>query len=676
MAETQRKDEVHELQPGSSEDAGQVQQEASSRKDVSGIRGPQGSEAIGWPQSAESAPGPGAQGSKGIVMAEESPRTPKIAGGLRPQGTEEPREASCAERIQNARGSQELQGAEEPRRDLSAPGVPGTKEAVGSPTGLELAPAPSATTLNSDVVPIKTSPRPALEDVPSVTVPEVRELRYVTIFTSVLILVAAIYGLLVALDLLSASFKLIGGRTAGRALSDSQLLKNPIVGLMTGVLVTVLIQSSSSSTSLTVSMVGSNLLSVRHAVPIIMGANVGTSVTNTMVSLMHVKRRDEFCRGFAAATVHDIFNWLTVIVILPCEVAFHVLEVISAKFLLLIADKGGVQKAEFLSVLTKPLVKLIVRIDKKTLELIALGDPAANNRTILLECCKKNGTECLQKCMSLFNLLALGDTATGILCFLLSVTSILLAFYFIVKVLTKLTRSPLVRVLTQFINKDFAFPMSMLVGYLSIALGCGITFIFQSSSAFTSALLPFAALGLLDITRVYPLTLGSNVGTTATGLIAAMAGSPVHRQDAIQIALCHTFFNVIGILIFYPLPCLRVPIFLARRMGSTSGRYRWFVLLYLLLMFLVFPITVLLISLLGDVVLVLTMVTAISLFCLVLLINVLQDKYPWVLPSVLRTWDFLPLWMRSLRPMDKFFTAHLENVKCLQMFLNECSYIT
>ncbi|XP_064472031.1 sodium-dependent phosphate transport protein 2B-like isoform X3 [Ornithodoros turicata] len=612
MAETQRKDEVHELQPGSSEDAGQVQQEASSRKDVSGIRGPQGSEAIGWPQSAESAPGPGAQGSKGIVMAEESPRTPKIAGGLRPQGTEEPREASCAERIQNARGSQELQGAEEPRRDLSAPGVPGTKEAVGSPTGLELAPAPSATTLNSDVVPIKTSPRPALEDVPSVTVPEVRELRYVTIFTSVLILVAAIYGLLVALDLLSASFKLIGGRTAGRALSDSQLLKNPIVGLMTGVLVTVLIQSSSSSTSLTVSMVGSN----------------------------------------------------------------YVLEVISAKFLLLIADKGGVQKAEFLSVLTKPLVKLIVRIDKKTLELIALGDPAANNRTILLECCKKNGTECLQKCMSLFNLLALGDTATGILCFLLSVTSILLAFYFIVKVLTKLTRSPLVRVLTQFINKDFAFPMSMLVGYLSIALGCGITFIFQSSSAFTSALLPFAALGLLDITRVYPLTLGSNVGTTATGLIAAMAGSPVHRQDAIQIALCHTFFNVIGILIFYPLPCLRVPIFLARRMGSTSGRYRWFVLLYLLLMFLVFPITVLLISLLGDVVLVLTMVTAISLFCLVLLINVLQDKYPWVLPSVLRTWDFLPLWMRSLRPMDKFFTAHLENVKCLQMFLNECSYIT
>lgn len=111
--------------------------------------------------------------------------------------------------------------------------------------------------------------------------------------------------------------------------------------------------------------------------------------------------------------------------------------------------------------------------------------------------------------------------------------------------------------LTVCVNREYSFPASMLVGYLSLLLGCLVTFVFQSSSAFTSALLPFAALGMLDLDRVYPLTLGSNVGTTATGLVAALAGSPVTRQNALQIALCHSFFNVIGILLFYPVPFLR-----------------------------------------------------------------------------------------------------------------------
>ncbi|CAN7981300.1 unnamed protein product [Ixodes pacificus] len=171
---------------------------------------------------------------------------------------------------------------------------------------------------------------------------------------------------------------------------------NPVVGLMVGVLVTVLMQSSSSSTSITVSMVGSNLLTVRHAVPIIMGANVGTSVTNTMVSLMHIKRREEFRRGFAAATIHDVFNWLNVILLLPCEVAFHLLESISGEFVVIV-DKGQkMEKAEYLSAVTKPIVKLIVQLDKDVLKDIVLGRPT--NSSLLKECCKKEGDECIEKC--------------------------------------------------------------------------------------------------------------------------------------------------------------------------------------------------------------------------------------------------------------------------------------
>ncbi|XP_065285712.1 sodium-dependent phosphate transport protein 2B-like isoform X3 [Dermacentor albipictus] len=368
-------------------------------------------------------------------------------------------------------------------------------------------------------------------------------------------LVLAILTFLVSLDVLSSAFKLISGRAAGRAFTNSSVLRNPVVALMIGVLVTVMVQSSSSSTSITVSMVGSNLLSVRNAVPIIMGANVGTSVTNTMISLMHVKRRDEFRRGFAAATVHDIFNWLTVLVLLPIEVAFNMLEKLADSFVHIVDRGQRLETSNYLNALTKPFAKLIVQLDSNVIKDIALGKD--NNGTVLKQCCQKNGTECVAKCTALFNWLNMSDAATGACCFALSVLTILLCFFVMVKVLTGLTQSHVVKVLTVCVNREYTFPASMLVGYLCLLLGCLITFVFQSSSAFTSALLPFAALGMLDLERVYPLTLGSNVGTTATGLVAALAGSPVTRQNALQIALCHTFFNVIGILLFYPVPFFR-----------------------------------------------------------------------------------------------------------------------
>ncbi|XP_037503105.1 sodium-dependent phosphate transport protein 2B-like, partial [Rhipicephalus sanguineus] len=505
----------------------------------------------------------------------------------------------------------------------------------------------------------------------------------------VLFLVLAILTFLVSLDVLSAAFKLISGRAAGRVFTNSSVLRNPVVALMIGVLVTVMVQSSSSSTSITVSMVGSNLLTVRSAVPIIMGANVGTSVTNTMISLMHVKRRDEFRRGFAAATVHDIFNWLTVLVLLPIEVAFNMLEKLSGSFVHVIDRGQRLETSSYLNALTKPFVRLIVQLDTQVIKEIALGKDT--NGTVLKRCCQKNGTECVAKCAALFNWLNWSDTATGACCFALAVLSILLCFYVLVKVLTGLTQSHVVKVLTVCVNREYSFPASMLVGYLSLLLGCLITFVFQSSSAFTSALLPFAALGMLDLDRVYPLTLGSNVGTTATGLVAALAGSPVTREHALQIALCHTFFNVIGILLFYPLPFLRIPLFIARRLGETGAKYRWFVLFYLLLTFVLIPLGALLLSLLGDVPFSIIMVVIISCALLTTFINVLQsahapffnisplmiqDKAPDLLPVLLQSWDFLPLWMHSLAPMDRFFKHHLERVPFCQVFLNEMSFIS
>lgn len=61
------------------------------------------------------------------------------------------------------------------------------------------------------------------------------------------------------------------------------------------------------------------VLSVRVAIPIIMGANIGTSVTNTIVSLGQSGDRNQFRRAFGGATVHDMFNWLSVVILLPLE---------------------------------------------------------------------------------------------------------------------------------------------------------------------------------------------------------------------------------------------------------------------------------------------------------------------------------------------------------------------
>ena len=71
----------------------------------------------------------------------------------------------------------------------------------------------------------------------------------------VLGLVVLLYAFVCSLGILSSAFRLVGGRAAGEVFSDSQLLQNPICGLMIGVLATVLLQSSSTSTSIVVSMV-------------------------------------------------------------------------------------------------------------------------------------------------------------------------------------------------------------------------------------------------------------------------------------------------------------------------------------------------------------------------------------------------------------------------------------
>jgi len=117
-------------------------------------------------------------------------------------------------------------------------------------------------------------------------------------------------------------------------------------------------------------------------------------------------------------------------------------------------------------------------------------------------------------------------------------------------------------------------------------VGALLTIVVQSSSVFTSFLTPMVGVCLVQIERVFPLILGSNIGTTFTGILAAPSSSSQTLQYSLQIALCHTFFNLSGILIWFPIPYLRrIPIRMAKRLGRITAEYRWFSIVYVLFLF-------------------------------------------------------------------------------------------
>jgi sodium-dependent phosphate cotransporter len=200
-------------------------------------------------------------------------------------------------------------------------------------------------------------------------------------------------------------------------------------------------------------------------------------------------------------------------------------------------------------------------------------------------------------------------------------------------------------------------------------VGAGLTIIVQSSSVFTSTLTPLAGAGLVSLERAYPLTLGSNIGTTTTSLLAALA-SKGNEKEAIQIALVHLCFNITGILLFYPIPFMRLPIPLAQRLGDITSKYRWFSIAYLLLMFFIFPAIIFGLSLAGTVAMYVVLIPITALVLVIILMNLLQKHKPAILPSILKDWKFLPELLRSLEPLDRAIVASFSCFKICKLSKN------
>ncbi|KAF6127236.1 solute carrier family 34 member 3 [Phyllostomus discolor] len=506
-----------------------------------------------------------------------------------------------------------------------------------------------------------------------------RLLRVLRGFLKACGLLGGLYLFICSLDILSSAFQLLGGKVAGDIFKDDVVLSSPVAGLVIGVLATVLVQSSSTSSAIVVSMVASKLLTVRASVPVIMGVNVGTSVTSTLVSMAQSGHRDEFRRAFGGSAVHSLFNWLTVLVLLPLEGAAAPLETLSALVLGAASLQAGGRAPDILKVLTQPLTHLLVQLDADVIASSAAGN--ATNSSLIKRWCgtradtapgnssncapaaagpcpERNGSAPVERlpCYHLFAGTALTDLAVGCVLLAGSLLALCTCLVLLVRLLNSVLHGRVARAVRAVLNADFPFPVGWLSGYLAILVGAGLTFVLQSSSVFTAAVVPLLGVGVISLERAYPLLLGSNIGTTATALLAALASPSSMLLSALQVALIHFFFNLAGILLWYVVPALRLPLPLAKRFGDLTARYRWVAVAYLLLSFLLLPLAAFGLSLAGDTVLAAVGGPLVTLVLLVVLVNVLQRRRSAWLPRPLRSWAWLPLGLRSLEPWDRLLS--------------------
>lgn len=196
-----------------------------------------------------------------------------------------------------------------------------------------------------------------------------------------------------------------------------------------------------------------------------------------------------------------------------------------------------------------------------------------------------------------------------------------------------------------------------------------MTMLVQSSSVFTSTLTPLVGLGVITMERMYPLTLGANIGTTITSIITSLAQEGDKFVPSLQISMCHLFFNISGILLWYPIPVLRkVPIKLAKKLGDTTAKYRWFALLYLLLAFFLIPGSLFGLSFINQWVVIGTVVVLVVSSIIIATINTLQSQRPHWLPKFLKNWHFLPLCCHSLKPLDRILMSCVNTCACCRKF--------
>jgi len=351
------------------------------------------------------------------------------------------------------------------------------------------------------------------------------------IILKLLAVAALVYLFVLAITLLGGAFKLAGKDTAQSIFSATS---NPIVGLVIGLLATAIIQSSSTTTSIIVGLVGGGFLSFEAAIPMVMGANIGTTVTNLIVSMAHISRGDEFKRAFAGSVVHDFFNICAVAVLLPLQAYFNIIGVTAHYLGGMFEGFGGLKFSSPLAAITKPVSAAIIHFT--------------------------------------------GDSAW--LSAILAIILLFIALKYIVTVLKSMVLAKVERFFQRYIFRTPA---------LGLILGIVLTSIVQSSSITTSLVVPLLGAGVVTLSQVFPYMMGANIGTTVTAFLASfVTGSP----EAVSVAFAHLMFNIYGIAIFWPLK--KIPITLAVKLAESTQKSKLIPILYIIIVFFAIPGAILL----------------------------------------------------------------------------------
>ena len=359
-----------------------------------------------------------------------------------------------------------------------------------------------------------------------------------------LLIVLFLYIFLLSIGMMGAAFKGFGKGFAEVLLNTTN---NSFVGLFIGILATSLVQSSSTTTSIVVGMVASGVITTGNAVPIIMGANIGTTVTNTLVSLGHVTRREEFKRAIAGATVHDFFNIICVSIMFPLELATGFLQKLATRMSDVFIMVGGVKFSSPVKLITKPVIE---RISQFMVDGLGLSDKAGYSLVLAL-----------------------------------AAVFLFMSLYFIVKIMKSLVIERIESALHNVFGES---------GFISIMVGLVLTIIVQSSSITTSLMIPLLGAGILSLRAAFPITMGANIGTTTTAILASLAtGNPA----AITIAFVPFLFNFIGVVFIYPIRIMReIPITLATKLGELAARKRRYAFFYVITLFFLIPSLLIIIS--------------------------------------------------------------------------------
>lgn len=340
--------------------------------------------------------------------------------------------------------------------------------------------------------------------------------------------VVALLLFIFAIDLLTVA---VGRINSGLALEILQATKNPFISLFIGLLVTALIQSSSTVTASVVAIVASGNLTLQQAVPIVLGANIGTTLTSTLVSLSYLMNKKEFRRALSAGISHDIFNILTVILLFPLEIYFGFLSKIAVHIASWFAFDNSFE------------------------------GPIVYNRMFTRDLTEWVATQINSSLITM-------------------VLSIILVFYAI-KLLSTAMYKSFVKNTFEDINKVI-FQKTGLASFYGLFFTAAV----QSSTVTTSLVVPLVASKKVTLSKAFPFIIGANIGTTMTAVIASI----YKPEAAIALALVHVLFNSFGALVFLPFTFIRnIPVWIANYMSKISLRYRFVVFAYILLTFFIIP---------------------------------------------------------------------------------------